>query len=83
MHPAIWLITKAMHADLGWAVADQIERVARNGELVDINPVAMRRAMAWIAERSLDLEQILAEDAWEAVEDLAVLIEQELEEAGR
>jgi hypothetical protein len=81
MHAAIRLVTKAMVADLGDAIASQVRDYA-GGESFDAqNPNAMRRALEWIVEHDRMLERALSGEGYEAVNDLAAEIEQGLQEA--
>ncbi len=81
MHAAVELICKALAADLGDAIAHQVRDHAGGESFAQQNPNAMRRVIDWLVEHDRMLEQALSAEGFEALNDLAAGIEQELQEA--
>lgn len=83
MHPTIKLVTKAMVADLGDAIARQVRDYADGESFSEQNPIAMRKALEWLVTHDRMLEQALSGEGYEAVFDMAAEIELALDEASR
>ena len=74
-------LTKMMRADLGEAISSQFEDWTRGESMDELNSNAMHRALEWLEEHAPDLEEILADDAFNQVDEWAAALEQELEVA--